>query len=170
MTACPTASVPPETAMTSALPNFWLNKVAHAEPQSGLAADAAGTASHIPPPATAAAASTAARRPGALLAFVPCRDSANRNRCTLIATPLPHRVPAPGWYLVMPAARSGFGRIPPPGPERPDPIVLFKPACDNSLRYIVDIGLGTVPTSDQRPGHRPIGKLGAGGTDAARNV
>ena len=96
--ACPTASVPPETAMTSALPNFWLNKFMHAGPQSVLAADAAGTASHIPPPATAATASTAAHRPGALAAFLPVHAHSQSPPFT--------RAPAPDWYLVMPAARS----------------------------------------------------------------
>jgi hypothetical protein len=52
-----------------------------AGPHAVLAAEAAGTVSHIPPPtAAAAAASIAAHRACALPAFVPSRDDSKPNR------------------------------------------------------------------------------------------
>jgi hypothetical protein len=48
MTACPGAAVPPETALTSAVPNFWLYRLEHEGPQAALAALAMGAAA-IPP-------------------------------------------------------------------------------------------------------------------------
>ena len=61
MTASPGAAVPPETALTSAVPNFWLYRLEHERPQAALAAPATSTTAI--PPTQAPPARTSPARP-----------------------------------------------------------------------------------------------------------